>query len=121
MKEKLDVIIKSIELMEYTMRVTSNRKKFPIKYISLIQRIQNTCMDIYESLMEANRCSIIDKKKERLDLQTLVITLCDRLSCYVELSMNLNIIGSRVAEYWQGKIVDIKYMTIAWRKTDINR
>lgn len=120
-EQKLDVIVKSIKLMEYTMTITSNRKRYPVKYIQLIKRIQNKSMDIYEFLMEANRLSIDTSKMERLELQTKVITSCDKLSCFVEMSMNLNLIGSNNAENWQKQISDIKYMTIAWREKDRKR
>ena len=78
-------------------------------------------MDIYEFLMEANRLNIDTSKMERLELQTKVITSCDKLSCFVEMSMNLNLIGSNNAENWQKQISDIKYMTIAWREKDRKR
>lgn len=120
-EQKLDVIVKSIKLMEYTMTITSNRKRYPVKYIQLIKRIQNKSMDIYEFLMEANRLSIDTSKMKRLELQTKVITSCDKLSCFVEMSMNLNLIGSNNAENWQKQISDIKYMTIAWREKDRKR
>ena len=120
-EQKLDVIVKSIKLMEYTMTITSNRKRYPVKYIQLIKRIQNKSMDIYEFLMEANRLNIDTSKTERLELQTKAITSCDKLSCFVEMSMNLNLIGSNNAENWQKQISDIKYMTIAWREKDRKR
>lgn len=120
-EQKLDVIVKSIKLMEYTMTITSNRKRYPVKYIQLIKRIQNKSMDIYEFLMEANRLNIDTSKTERLELQTKAITSCDKLSCFVEMSMNLNLIGSNTAENWQKQISDIKYMTIAWREKDRKR
>ena len=120
-EQKLDVIVKSIKLMEYTMTITSNRKRYPVKYIQLIKRIQNKSMDIYEFLMEANRLNIDTSKMERLELQTKTITSCDKLSCFVEMSMNLNLIGSNTAENWQKQISDIKYMTIAWREKDRKR
>lgn len=120
-EQKLDLIVRAIKLMECSMTITSNRKRYPIKYIQLIKRIQNKCMDIYEFLLEANRLSIISSKSERLELQTKTITSCDKLSCYIELSMNLNIIGSNTVENWQKQIDDIKYMTIAWREKDKKR
>lgn len=120
-EQKLDVIVKAIKLMEYSMTVTSNRKRYPIKHIQLIKRIQNKSMDIYEFLIEANRLNVISSKVERLELQTKAIISCDKLSCFVELSMNLNIIGSNVVENWQKQIDDIKYMTIAWREKDRKR
>lgn len=119
--QKLDVIVKAISLMEYTMMITSNRKRYPVKHITLVKRIQNTCMDIYEYLLNANRINVDESKKERLELQTKAITACDKLSCYAELSMNLKLVGSDAILGWQKQISDIKYMTIGWRNKDKSR
>lgn len=118
---ELDVILKSINLMEYTMTITSNRKRYPVKPSILIKRIQNCCMDIYEYLLDANRLKLETSKSERLELQTKAISCCDKISCYIELSMKLNLIGTNTVSYWQKQIDDIKYMTIAWRSKDKQR
>ena len=118
---KLNVIVKATELMEYTFRITSNRKRYPVKYIQLIKRIQNKSMDIYEFLIDANRLSLEVSKRERLELQTKAITSCDKLSCFIEMSMNLELVGSNTVACWQKQIEDVKYMTIAWRENDKKR
>lgn len=118
---KLGVIIKAIALMQYTMTITSNRKRYPAKHSTLIKRMQDRSMDIYEYLLDANRLSLDSSKRERQELQTKAITSCDKLSCYAELSMNLELIGTNTVEYWQKQIDDIKYMTIAWRSKDKQR
>ena len=118
---ELDVIVKSIKLMEYTMTITSNRKRYPVKHSILIKRIQNRCMDIYEYLLDANRLKLETSKSERLELQTKAISCCDKISCYIELSMKLNLIGTDTVTYWQKQIDDIKYMTSAWRSKDKQR
>ena len=120
MAKPFEVISKSIDLMRYTIQITSNHKRYPRKFIILIQKIQSTCLDIYDSLMRANRLQLQlnNEKEERLKLQTEAVTLCDELSCYVQISMDLNLIGSDTVENWQKKISDIKYMTIAWRSKD---
>lgn len=117
----MEVITKAIDLMQYTYSVTSNKKRYSAKYRMLIERIQNECMNIYDFLMSANRVQLNIDRQERLELQTKSISSCDKLSCYVELSMNLNLIGSNTVEYWQKKICDVKYMTIAWRSKDKTR
>ena len=119
----LDVISKSIDLMKYTIQVTSNHKRYPKKFLILIQKIQNTCLEIYDALMRANRLQLQlnTERAERLKLQTEAITLCDELSCFIQLSMDLNLIGTDTVEYWQKKISDIKYMTISWRSKDKTR
>lgn len=121
MIEKLGVISKAIELMNYTMTITSNRKRYPVKYVTLVKRIQNKVMDIYELLIDANRLDFNIAKNERQILQTKAITSCDKLSCYIELSMNLKLVGSDTVNCWQKKIDDVKYMTIAWKTKDKNR
>lgn len=117
-EQKLNVIVKAIDLMKYTIKITSNRKRYPVKYIQLVKRIQNKSMDIYEFLLEANRLSITTSKTDRLELQTRVITSCDILSCLVEMSLDMNIISANNVVYWQKQIDDVKYMTIAWREKD---
>lgn len=114
----MEVISKSIDLMQCTYRITSKRDRYPAKYKVLVERIQNECMNIYCYLMDANRLQLDNAKSERLELQTKAIGSCDKLSCYAELSMNVNLISSNIVEQWQKKISEIKYMTIGWRKKD---
>lgn len=116
--EKLDVIVKAINLMKDIISTTSNRKRYPVKYIQLVKRIQNNSMDIYECLMEANRLNVITSKTKRIELQTKAITSCDKMSCFIEMSMELGLISSNKTNELQKKISDIKYMTIAWREKD---
>ena len=54
--------------MEYTMTITSNRKRYPVKHLTLVKRIQNRCMDIYEYLLDANRLKLDTSKSERQEL-----------------------------------------------------
>ena len=114
----MEVISKSIDLMQCTYRITSKKDRYPAKYKVLVERIQNECMNIYCYLIDANRLRLDSAKSERLELQTKAIGSCDKLSCYAELSMNLNLISPNIVEHWQKKISEIKYMTIGWRKKD---
>lgn len=118
-RESFDIGIKAVKLMEHTFTVTSNRKRYPNKYITLIKRIQNKAMDIYELVIDANEIDLKSNKKLRYDTQTKAIRTCDKLSCLVEMSMNLNLIGSDMAKNWQKLICDVKYMTISWRTKNL--
>ena len=121
MSERLDVVNKAIDLMNYTLTITSNRKRYPVKHLILVRRIQERCMDIYERLLMANRINLDTSKDERIGLQTKAISYCDQLSCYIEISFNMNLIGSNIVEFWQKKVNDVKYMAIAWRTKDKNK
>lgn len=117
-EQKLEVINKAADLMEYSIRITSNKKRYPAKFRQLIARIQDYSMDIYGLLIDANRLKLEDSKSKRLELQTMAVNSCDKLSGLIEMSMNLGLVGSETVENWQKKISDVKYMTIGWRSRD---
>lgn len=113
---ELKVIVKAKNLAAHTLRITSNCNRYPKKYrFSLVDKMQNKCLEIYEALMEANRTSLTDYKRERLELQTRAITYCDELMFFIELSHELNIINVACMGEWAKMVSDIKYMTISWR------
>ena len=121
-KNELQVIVKAKELAKHTLILTSNANRYPKKYrFSLVDKMQNKCLDIYEALYEANRTDIRDYKRDRLELQTKAITYCDEMLYYIELSCELNIISSKSMEYWSKMVTDIKRMAIAWRTKDRDR
>lgn len=116
------VIKKSMDLVEHTIRLTSNPNRYPKKYrFSLVDKMANKSMNIYECLVEANRTSLEYMKRERLELITKAILFCDELLFYIELSSKLNIINQKSMEYWSKMVKDVKYMSIKWRTTDRNR
>lgn len=123
MKEnELKVIFKAKDLCEHTLRITSNCNRYPKKYrFSLVDKMQNKALEIYEYLYEANRTDLRLYRRERSELQTKAITHCDELLFYIELSHKLNIININSVEYWSKMVTDIKRMAIAWRSKDKER
>lgn len=122
MAEELRVILKAKELAKHTLIITSNCNCYPKKYrFSLVDKMQNKALEIYEHLYEANRTDLRLYPKERSELQTKAITKCDELLFYIELSMELNIINNKSTEYWSKMVSDIKHMAIAWRTKDKER
>lgn len=119
---EMKVILKAKELAEHTLRITSNCNRYPKKYrFSLVDKMQNKAMEIYEYLYEANRTDMKAYRRERLELQTKAITHCDEMTFYIEMSYKLNIISEKSMEYWSKMVCDIKHMTIAWRTKDRER
>ena len=118
----LKVILKAKELAAHTLRVTSNANRYPKKFrFSLVDKMQNKSMEIYEMLFEANRTDIKYYKRDRLELQTKAITYCDELLFYIEMSHELHIINSDSMGYWSKMVSDVKHMAIAWRTKDRQR
>lgn len=119
---KLKVVLKAEELAEHTLRVTSNCNRYPKKWrFSLVDKMQNKSLEIYEYLHEANRTDLKLYGRERSELQTKAITHCDELLFYIELSQKLNIINTKSMEYWSKMVTDVKHMAIAWRSKDKER
>ena len=118
----LEVIKKAKALVKRTYQVTSNAKNYPKKYrYSLVPRMQNRAVDIYTLLFEANRMNVNVYGKQRYVLQSKVITYCEELMFFIELSYELKIITMRRMESWSKDIADIKHMTLAWRSKDRTR
>ncbi len=118
-KTELEVILKAMALAEHTFRLTSNCNRYPKKFrFSLVDKMQNKSLEIYEYLHEANRTDLKDYSRNRSELQTRAITHCDQLLFYIELSHKLGIINEKSMEYWSKMVSDVKHMAIAWRKND---
>ena len=112
----LKVIVKAKELAVHTFKLTSNCNRYPKKYRhSLVDKIQIKSLEIYETLFEANRIDNINNKHLRCETITKAITYCDELLFFVELSMNLELLNGKSAEYWSKMASDVKFMAIAWR------
>lgn len=112
----LKVIVKAKELAVHSFKLTSNCNRYPKKYRhSLVDRIQLKSLDIYDTLVEANRINNVVRKQERCEMITKAITLCEELLFYIELSMQLDLLSNGSAEYWSKMVCDVKYMSLAWR------
>ena len=112
----LKVIVKAKELAVHSFKLTSNNNRYPKKYRhSLCDRIQIISMDLYEALMEANRINNVTNRRERCDMISRAVMLCDKMLFYIEFSMMLSLLNPQSAEYWSKMVMDIKYMSLAWR------
>lgn len=112
----LKVIVKAKELAVHSFKLTSNCNRYPKKYRhSLVDRIQLKSLEIFETLLEANRINNMSNKRERCETITKAITFCDELLFYIELSMNLGLLNDKSTAYWSKMVADVKYMSIAWR------
>jgi len=118
-------IAKAKDLVKHTDKMTSD-KRFPKKYrFTLVNRMQNRALDIYECITEANELDLKDRaeKAERLRLQRRALTLCKTLLfliefCYEKESIQ---ISSSQCGIWTRHVMDVKNLTAKWHKTDKTR
>lgn len=118
-ENEMKVIVKAKALAVHTFKLTSNTNRYPKKYRhSLVDRIQIKSMDLYETLLEANRINNVTRKRERCEMITKTVTICDEMLFYIELSMELELLNANSAEYWSKMVTDVKHMSLAWWKRE---
>lgn len=85
----LHVLPVASNLIDYTLNLTDNTKHFPKKVrFTLVNRIQDHVLSIYEKLLAANEIYPIrsaEDKARRLTLQRDALTACKMLLFFIEL------------------------------------
>lgn len=107
---EFNVIVKCKDLIKHTFTITNSTERFPKKYrFTLVNRIQDKAVDIYECALEANELNLLDAQefKERQRLQAKALT-----------SHEQGFISTNSCEYWSKLALDVKYMLAAWKKRD---
>ena len=121
---EFNVIVKAKDLVKHTFTITNSTERFPKKYrFTLVNRIQDKAVDIYECALEANELNLNDAKefKERQRLQAKARTYCKELLFFIELSQEMGFISMSSSEYWSKMALEVKYMITAWKKRDKTR
>jgi hypothetical protein len=110
------------DLIDYTLNLTDNANHFPKKIrFTIVNRIQERVLSIYENLLEANEIFPIRNETDRirrLELQRAALTDCKMLLFYIELSRKRGYIDKGSFEYWTKKTLDVKFMSAAWYKAE---
>ena len=63
---EFNVIVKAKDLVKHTFTITNSTERFPKKYrFTLVNRIQDKAVDIYECAIEANELDLRDAQEYR--------------------------------------------------------
>ena len=112
------------DLISHTLLITNNTKHFP-KHMrfTLVNRMQDKVLDMYESLMRANEIfpESDELRERRRTLQRLVLVYCKEVLFFIELSLEQGYISYKSAEYWAELVVHVKNLTGKWLQSDIKR
>ena len=99
-------------------------ERYPKKYrFTLVNRIQDKAVDIYEMTLEANELDLrqADEFRQRQRLQAKAMTYCKELLFFIELSQEMGFISMKSCNFWSKLVLDVKYMVAAWKKRDKTR
>lgn len=120
-ESKLQVIVKALEMCEYTIRICKHEKHFPKSDRWLItSRITAKAEEVVEHIREANDIKIetLDDYMARRNHQVAAHGCCESLLSLIEISYKvIGLEGSRV-EYWTGLIVNTEDLIQRWRRSD---
>jgi hypothetical protein len=109
----MKVFDRARELIDYTITITDNTKRFPKKArFTFVDRMQNMTLDIYRKLAKANELPTRDRRPVQVD----VLSEINVFLALVEICHKRQYIDMRTMETWTKKTMDVKYLTAAWMK-----
>ena len=123
-KGKLEVIIKALDLANYTIQITANEKVFDPKFRAAVtDDLISHAKDIYLICWTANniRVSSEEAAKERLRLQDKAVTKCNTFLGLLDIAKKVFHLDTKRVTYGGSKIVECRKLIRAWRDTDRKR
>lgn len=110
---------KAEELLFAVFDQTTNRNHYPVKYRRLADCLQDCVLKIQSNILDANelRTDIQAHSTRRYALQTNVVSKCNQFLSLTKYSMKASLISAATGEKLTQLAHDIKYMTLAWRKS----
>lgn len=119
----LRVLPVASDLVYYTLNLTDNANHFPKKvYKSFTSKIQDHVVEIYGCLDDANDIYPIvtdDDRRDRIRIQKEALRRCRRLLFFISLSHRRGYISKGTFDHWTKMTLDVKYMTAAWHKAEL--
>ena len=112
------IITKAKDLVKHTFLMT-NERRFPKKYrFTIVNRLHDLTIDIFQHIQEANELDIADPQeyRERRYEQKKALTKCKTVLFLIELSFENGLISDDQCAAWSKYVLDVKYMTASWRK-----
>lgn len=99
--------------------ITTNRKSYPVKHRRIADKLQETVLNIYCHLLDANsiKADTAQRKEKRFDVQTAAITECNKFLSLAKYSLHAGLISAATCERWADFAHDVKFMTLAWRRS----
>ena len=117
------LITKAKDLVKHTFTMTGDRR-FPKKYrFTVVNRLQNLVIDIFQHIQEANAPALSDPQefRERRYEQKKALTKCKTVLFLIEISFENGLISKDQCEAWTNYVVEVKRMAASWRKKDRER
>lgn len=108
---------KASELMTSVLDITTSKSHYPVRFRRLSDKLQGCAIDIYCLSEDANSIKTDTQKRKdaRFDMQTSVISCCNKFLKLAEYSLHAKLISEATCDSWSSLVADIKYMTLSAR------
>jgi uncharacterized Fe-S center protein len=120
----LDVIVKAKQMAVHTAETTNNTNYFPKRYrLTITDKIVDKSFEIFTLLYEANEIYPRNKRdfEERQRNQRRAMACCRMLVAMIDVSKTLFHLPADKVSYWTKLVVEVRYMTAAWYKKELDR
>ena len=123
-KSKLQVFVHACDLVEHTLKITSNEKVFPPEQSAVTEKVRAAVLDIARFIWCANDIRVRQDRalyQERRRLQDMAMTCCRELLFLIDVCWDSMHLKESKALYWIGLTVDLRDKIKAWRASDARR
>lgn len=120
-QQKLKVVTKSIELMNYTQQITSNTKVFKPEYNWLTGVILAETINIHRLVYSANEDNLKNEYESRSKKQKDALKLCNNLKADILVAKKTYHLRAKRVVYWTEKVNDLKTLIQNWMESDRKR
>jgi uncharacterized Fe-S center protein len=120
----LDVIVKAKQMAAHTVEITNNTNYFPKRYrMTITDKIVNKSFEIFMLLYEANEIYPRNKRdfEDRQRNQRRAMACCRTLVAMIDIAKTLFHLPDDKVKYWTRLVVEVRYMTAAWYKKELDR
>ena len=110
------------ELLIHTTKLTMNTKLFPKSVrFTYCHELQRTATAIVKNIHSANECMFQTEHQKRLELIKQVLDDANYMLQLLEVCLELGFIDANRCKHWTNLILNVKYMSAAWKKKDGER
>lgn len=120
-QQKLQVIIKSIKLMNYTLQITSNQKIFKPGFQWLTDIIRTETINVNRYLYQANNLDLYKYYNERNQLQRQALGLCKTIKGDILVAKKTFKLTSKRVTYWTRFVNEQINLIEKWMESDYKR
>ena len=113
-----------VDMVTYTMKITSNKKVFLPEFDVVTERIVNTALSIFDCAWGANNIRVSKNPYrwlKRRDLQETAIIQCDNLQGQITLAKRVFHLKTKRMNFWNDSIEKCHGMLMRWRVGDCKR